>query len=198
MTDSILLEDGEWEGLPTPLSSGMVIAFNSAQHDFTLCSKGVSAANPKGYPISTNISLFNKMGDVVLHISIRRARNAVLFNAQAKESVLDGWGQPESIPLSMVNPSPLTTGLTILVCDRGDKYQILFNLTTVHYFTKRFPGPATAVFYLDKSNGKPTSTLSNSLTVHVRKIDTLPIHEKGPINSGKYVYVLQNCEIHTL
>ena len=198
MPDPILLDDGEWEGLPTPLSPGMVIAFNSTQHDLSLCSKGVSAANPKGYPIATNILLLNKTGDVVLQISIRRARNAVLFNAQAKESLLDGWGQSESIPLSMVNPSPLTSGLTISVCDRGDKYQILFNLSTVHYFAKRFPGPATSVVYLDKSNGKPTLTLSDSLTVHVRKIDTLPAHERGPIESGKYVHVLQNCEIHNL
>lgn len=182
------------KNLPTRLSSGMVIAFNSAGCNLAPCSKGASAANPEDYPIETNIQLFNKIEDVVLEISIRRAQNAVLFNAQAKESVLDGWGRPESIPLNIVNPSPLTSGLTILVCDRGDKYQILFNLSTVHYFTKRFPGPATSVKYKDQFAGLPTSTLSYWLKVYVRKIHTLPAHEREPIESGKYVYVVQISE----
>jgi len=187
--------------LPDPFSSGfnaMLIAFHSAQQDLALCSQGASTANPKGYPIETNIRLYNDKGDVILEISIRRAQNAVVFNAQAKESVLDGWGQPESIPLSMFNPSPSTSGLTILVCDRGDKYQILFNLSTVHYFVKRFRGPATSVEYLDKSHGKPTSTLSQTLTVNVQRIDALPAHERRPIDSGKYVHVLQIFGTHSL
>lgn len=198
MPDPIQLDAGQWERLPIPLSTGMVVAFNSAQHDLTLCSKGISAANPKGHPIATDIRLLNKTADVVLQISIRRAQNAVVFNAQARESLLDGWGQPESIPLNIVNPSPLTSGLTISVCDRGDKYQILFNLTTVHYFAKRFLGPATSVEYLDKSFGNSTPTLSEELTVDVRKIDTLPAHERGPIDSGKYVHFLQNFGTHRL
>ena len=191
---------GEWMDLRPPLSSGMVIALHSAEQYLALCSKG----NPKGYQIETNIQLLNSTEDVVLEISIRRAENAVLFNAQAKESVLDGWGQPESIPLSMVNPSPSTSGLTILVCDRGDKYQILFNLSTVHYFTKRFSGPATSVKYLDRSHisvvsyGKVTATLSQALRVSVRKINALPAHERGPIDSGKYVHVLQISGTHSL
>jgi hypothetical protein len=197
------LNAGQRMSLRTPLSTGMVIALHSAEQDLALCSKGVSAANPKGYLIETKIQLHNMttagyIGDIVLEISIRRAENAVLFNAQAKESVLDGWGQPESIPLSMVNPSPSTSGLTILVCDRGDKYQILFNLSTVHYFTKRFPGPATWVTYLDMSYGKVTETLSETLTVNVRKIKALPAHERGPIESGKYVHVLQISGTHSL
>jgi len=196
MSDSITLNAGYWMNLPIPLSTGMVIAFHSAQQDLAPCSKGASAANPNGHPIETNIQLCNTKvgrdtGHILLEISIRRAENAVLFNAQAKESVLDGWGQPESIPLSMVNPSPSTSGLTILVCDRGDKYQILFNLSTVHYFAKRFPGPTTSVLYLDESNGKPTSTLSETLKVNVRKINALPAHERGPIDSGKCVHLLQ-------
>lgn len=181
----IHLEDGEGAYLRTHLFKGMVVAFHAAQHNLAPCPRGPSTDNPKGYPIETDIHLLNKIGDVVLKISIRRAQNAVLFNAQAKESLLDGWGRPESIPLNIVNPSPPTSGLTISVCDRGDKYQILFNLSTVHYFAKRFPGPATLVFYDDKSCGKPTPTLWNTLTVHFRTIGLLPGHQKGPIESGQ-------------
>ena len=153
--------------LETPLSTGMVVALSSGHHDFTPCSDVANSANPKGHRIETNINLENKAGDVVLQISIRRAQNVVLFNAKAKNSVLDGWGQPESVPMNLINPSPSTSGLTILVCDRGDKYQILFNLTTVHYFVKRREGAACLVKYEDKSCDKPTPTLSPTLLVSV-------------------------------
>ena len=185
------LTDGQWLVLQTPLTAGMVVTLNSDKQDLSPCSKGASTANPKGGPIQTNIQLLNDEDDVVLEISIRREQNSVLFNAQAKQSALDGWGQPESIPLSVINPSPSTSGLTILVCDRKDKYQILFNLTTVHYFAKRLPGPATSVQYVNRSPGNPTLALSVTLKVDVRKIDSLPAHEKGPINSGRYAHVPQ-------
>jgi len=180
--------------LKSHLCTEMVIALRSDLQDFTPCSNVANSANPKGHPIETEINLENKTGDVVLQISIRRSQNAVVFNAQVKQSLLDGWGQPESVPLNVINPSPSTSGLTILVCDRGDKYQILFNLTTVHYFAKRMYGPVSSLTYQDKSCGKPTPTLSAELKVHVRDLDDLPSHERGPINSGKHVHILEFAE----
>jgi len=103
------LSNGEWLGLTTPLTAGMVIIINSDEQDLSPFPNGPGAAKPKG-PIETNIQLLNDAKDVVLEISIRRAQNAVLFNSRAKESALDGWGQPESIPLSVVGPPPRPQG----------------------------------------------------------------------------------------
>jgi hypothetical protein len=76
------------------------------------------------------------------------------------------------------------------VHDCGTQYQVLFNLTTVHYFHKRFPTTSAVkkVTYLQESRA---ATLSRSLKVSVYKLTFLSAEEKLAIKTGRQVQVLR-------
>lgn len=175
MADTLKLGDTIF--LKTPLQMGMVIAFKSEHFDLT-------SSSDLG---STKLQLWNEDNDIVLQILIQRRPNMVLFmlNACRQLSLLDGWGKAEEIRNVASSWSP-TSNFTISVHDCGDQYQVLFNLTTVHYFHKRFSitSTATKVTYLQESGA---GTLSQSLKVSVYKVTSLPSEEKLAIQTGRQV-----------
>lgn len=171
------LEVGESIHLQTPLTKGMVLAFKSRRLDLT--APKYESMDP------TRLQLWNKAGEIILQISIYTKRNEVSFNSRTLVSLLDGWGERETIhnvATSFQSPSRFT----ISVHDCGDKYQIIFNLTTVHFFQKRFSinSKATKVAYRQGSDYHSATTLSPSLQVSVYNSDSLPNWEKKAIQLG--------------
>jgi len=101
---------------------------------------------------ATNLDLYNDHNDILLRITIRRGHNKVFFNDRANKSLVDGWGQEQSVDLNPVDISRWRRfGVTISVHDcstqSSERYQILFDLSTVYIFDKRFLGPAIKVVY---------------------------------------------------
>lgn len=170
------LELGGTIFLKTPLQMGMVIAFKSEHLDLTPSDLG-----------PTKLQLWNENNDIVLQILIQRRPNMVPFmlNACRQMSPVDGWGEAEEIRNVASSWSP-AANFTISVHDRGDQYQVLFNLTTVHYFHKRFSmsSTATKVTYLQEYGAR---TLSRLLKASVFKVASLPSKEKLAIQTGRQV-----------
>ena len=173
-------------------SAGMVIAFISTQLDLMT---SIMTSDSR-----INLDLCNMENDVILHIMFLRGKNMVFFNDHMDKSLLDGWGQQQSVKLSQVNVDRWNClGVTISVHDCStpskEQYQILFDLTMMYYFNKRFPGPMINInysFYPSDSNfllpeDEPLRILSKSLKVVTCNLDDLPIMQKQAIKSGGWV-----------
>jgi len=176
MTDTLKM--GVCMRLQTPLTRGMVLAFKFGRLDLTT-PKSESVADP------TMLQLWNEAGDIVLQVEIYTKRNEVAFNSHAQMSLLDGWGERETVH-NIATSFQSTSRFTISVQDCGDTYQVLFNLTTIHFFQKRISinSPATKVSYQQGSDSHSTTALSPSLQVIVYNVDSLPTEEKKAIRLG--------------
>ncbi|KIM47202.1 hypothetical protein M413DRAFT_23445 [Hebeloma cylindrosporum] len=171
------LEVGGSIRLKSPLTKGMILALKSRRLD-------LSAPKHKSTD-PMKLQLWNKAGEIVLQILIYSKENMVSFNSRTQVSLLDGWGERETI-FHIATSFQSTSRFTISVHDCGDKYQILFNLTTVHFFQKRFSinSSATKVTYRQGSGNDSPTTLSPSLQVSVYSSDALPTVEKKAIQLG--------------
>ena len=107
---------------------------------------------------NTSINFYNEEGDNLLHISFRRVRNQIVFNSRLVSS---DWGQEEKVALSGIF---LRDDTYIVVYDHGDRYQILIDGRTVHYFTKRKRGDGIEVGYLI-NDGMKYPIFSHTLVV---------------------------------
>ena len=180
--------------LPLNLSPGMVVALKSTR--FGRAGNNSNPSSPHG--TRTNLDLRNVNNDILLRITLLASKNEVVFNDRADISLLDGWGEAQSVKLSQVDVDRwMRLGFTISVHDCStpskDQYQILFDLTTIYYFDKRFPGPAINIIH---STQLPTgwdghlyessdwSLLSDPLEVFIYNLDDLPHMEKQAIKSG--------------
>jgi hypothetical protein len=166
-------------------SAGMIIAFKSTRFDLHLQLAPTVGATRS----ATHLDLFNIKNDIILRITIRNGQNKVFFNDRADKSLLDGWGQEQSVDLSPVDVERWKrSGVTISVHDPSprtrskERYQILFDLTTVFYFDKRFPEPAIKMGY---SVVTEYHQLSDPLKVFCYELDDLPLAERQAIESGK-------------
>jgi hypothetical protein len=177
--------------LPLRLSPGRIVALNSAKFDLTVPNDWASVS-PR-----MDLDLWNINNDLILRITILRGTNKVFFNDRADKSLLDGWGQEQSVELSQVDVDKWQLlGVTISVHDCStrskEQYQILFDLTTMFFFDKRFPGPPIKIEYSSQRSPDDTSDseqpahgiLSDPLKVLIYNIDDLPLVEKQAINSG--------------
>ncbi|KAA8893847.1 galectin [Sphaerosporella brunnea] len=125
-----------------------IIVFHSAILDLNPSKTGTSEID------NTAINL--KHGnDILLHISIRRKENAVVFNSKTANG---NWGAEERIVLKGAFSGPNTT---ITVYNHGDRFQILFDYHTVHYYNKRIQANADNVSY--NRNPDQTPPFSNPL-----------------------------------
>ena len=181
---SIYLRKGNEQRLN--LSEGMIVAFKSTAFD--LAQLGVFK---KGAP-ETYLDLYNGSDDILLSIMIRRGQNKVFFNDRASKSLVGGWGQVESVDLSAMDVERWKhSGVTISVHDCStrsqQRYQILFDLVTIYYFDKRFPGPATKVTYSDRFTKSSRCQLSDPLKVFFYDLADLAAEERQTIVSGRYV-----------
>jgi len=106
--------------------------------------------------INTAVNLKNE-GDILLHVSIRCGEKVIVFNSK---TATGNWGpeERESLENRFVGPDT-----TITVYDHGDRYQILFDYHTVHYYLKRIHKNATSVSYT--VNQDKTSPFSDPLGV---------------------------------
>lgn len=146
-------------GHPTPLNrpfiSGSIIYFLSNSYNGVPDSK-VSHDN-------SSVNLING-DDVLLHISIRRKENRIIFNTYRNGA----WDQNyQQIGLQSVLSGP---GATIKVAATNDAYHISFdenprNRGNVHTYKKRINANATAVDYW--ANAGQTRVFSNPLIVQV-------------------------------
>ena len=170
--------------LPVNLSAGMIIAFKSRRFDLTTTGGGLKRGS------QAILNLYNESNDIVLCISIRRGKNKVFFNDFARKSLVDGWGQEQSVDLSPTDIEKWQrSGVTISVhdCSTGfeQRYQIMFDLTTMCYFDKQFPGPAIKVLYRESPVDTSRPHLSDPMKVVVHLLKDLPPKERQAIVSGR-------------
>jgi hypothetical protein len=170
--------------LPLNLSTGMIIAFKSRQFDLT-----TTGGASKGGAQAT-LDLYNEQNDIVLRIKFRRGKNQVFFNYFARKSLVDGWGQSRTVDLSPVDIKRWQcSGVTISVHDcstRSDqRYQILFDLTTLCYFDRHFPGPVIKAIYRETPGDTSRPHLSDPLKVTTYRLTDLSPKERQAIVSGK-------------
>jgi hypothetical protein len=174
-------------------SSGIIIAFKSTKFDLTVPSDNARVSvSPR-----MDLDLCNINNDIILRITILRGINKVFFNDHANKSLLGGWGQEQSVELSQVDVDGWRrSGVTISVHDCStpskERYQILFDLTTICFFDKRFPGPPIKIEYSAQrspdgisDSGIPAhGVLSDPLKVFTYNLDDLPLVEKQAVKSG--------------
>jgi hypothetical protein len=106
---------------------------------------------------NTAFNLLDKAGDILLHISFRRPENAIVFNTCPKNG---GWGKEERVTLS---GTFIGADTTVTVYDHGNRYQILIDYHTVHYYEKRINQPTSCVSYTINENQTPP--FSNPIAV---------------------------------
>jgi len=169
-------------------TSGKIIAFKSTKFDLS-----------GSIEHETHLELYNQDNDILLRITIRRGRNKVFFNDRADKTLLDGWGSEKSVDLNPMDVNTWRSGVTISVHDCSshspERYQILFNLTTVFNFDKRFLGPAIKVVYRQELSDYAelwyNPQMSDPLKFFSYKLDDLPLEERKAIESGRSVDI---CE----
>ena len=170
--------------LPVNLSPGMIIAFKSSLFDLTTTRGALKGGS------QATLDLYNNKKDIILRIKICKGRNKVFFNDFARKNLVDGWGQEQSVDLSPTDIEKWQrSGVTISVHDCSthseQKYQILFDLTTVCYFDKHFPGPAIKASYREAPEDTSRPHLSNPVKVVVYLLKDLSPKETQAILSGR-------------
>jgi hypothetical protein len=168
--------------LKSKVSTGVIIALKSTEFDLADPQDGITHA--------THLDLYNRSNDIVLRITIRRGQNKVFFNDRADKSLSDGWGQEQSLDLSLADVDRWKrSGVTISVQDRSTpsekRFQVFFDLTTVYSFKKRFPGSATKLTYSLESPLYYQTPLSNPLKVLFYELNDLPFVERQAVESGR-------------
>ncbi|KAF8462400.1 concanavalin A-like lectin/glucanase domain-containing protein [Kalaharituber pfeilii] len=104
----------------------------------------------------SSLNLLNHSGDILLHISFRRQENAIVFNTRRNGN----WESEERVVLTSVTSGRVTN---VMVYDHGNRYQILIDGRTAHYFNKRYQEPAMQVHYW--RNPPPGLPLSDPIVV---------------------------------
>jgi len=136
--------------LSRPFAAGSLIEFLSSSFD------GVPDTNPA--TDNTSVNLVHG-SDTLLHISIRRGLNLIVFNTSRNGR----WDpNPQTTPLANVFSGP---GATIRVIATNTSYQISFDGSpVVHTYHKRINANATAISYLIQNDRR---VFSNPLIVDV-------------------------------
>lgn len=165
--------------LKSQLSTGMIIVLKSTQFNLEDLQDGMVHA--------THLDLYNRHNDIVLRITIRRGQKKVFFNDRADKSLSNGWGQEQSLDLSLADVDRWKhSGVTISVQDRSTpsekRFQVFFDLTTVYSFNKRFPGSPTKLVY-STTDPYYRRQLSTPLKVFFYKLDDLPLVERQAVES---------------
>ncbi|EDR05834.1 galectin [Laccaria bicolor S238N-H82] len=98
---------------------------------------------------NTSVNIMSAADDYLLHINIsfRRAQKAIVFNSKRANR---SWGPEERVTLEGLFLNGLHT--TITVYDHGDRFQVLIDYKTIHYYVKRFHKNGAAVLYKYNTN----------------------------------------------
>ncbi|KAF8465081.1 concanavalin A-like lectin/glucanase domain-containing protein [Kalaharituber pfeilii] len=103
-----------------------IIIFQSPSVDFRTTNAGTA-----GTMDCSNLNLLNHSDDIILHMSFSRQENTIVFNTRRNGK----WESEEREVLTGVASGGVTN---VMVYDHGDRFQILIDGRTVHYFTKRY------------------------------------------------------------
>jgi len=128
----------------------------------------------------TDISLYNSVDELILLISIRRQEGVIVFNSRASRTLHHGWGPEETVKIAGYR-ADISRSDRILVYDLGDKFQVIFGLTTIYYFAKRFRDgtPKKASYSVVIENGSDINLLlSMAIFLSVFNLSDLPAYEK--------------------
>ncbi|EYE94763.1 Galectin-3 [Aspergillus ruber CBS 135680] len=136
--------------LDSPLKRDSLVLLHSRQLNLR--------PEPEVYIDNTNVNFYNDEGDNLLHISFRRVEKEIVFNSGP---VGGDWGDEERVDLPGVF---FRDDSYVIVYDHGDRYQILIDGRTVHYFTKRQGGEGTSVGY-SVNDGTVSPIFSSTLGV---------------------------------
>ena len=101
-----------------------------------------------GLDLPFDLKLFNKTGDMLLHISFSTTR--MTFKDYARRSLGDGQGKQQTVDLNFNGSVTYWETVSIhhyLTDSEFERYQILLDGRTVYHFDKRLPGPATKISY---------------------------------------------------
>jgi hypothetical protein len=170
------------------LSAGMIIAFQSSRFDLKTTG-AFKLFQSKGEAQAT-LDLYNTNNDIILRIKFRRGKKKVFLNDFARPSLADGWGPERSVDLSPAYIEKWQRlGVTISVHDCSthskQQYQILFDLNTVCYFDKQFPGPAIKAIYREALEDTSLPLLSDPLNVTTYQLSDLSQNERKAIVHGR-------------
>ena len=174
--------------IPLNLSAGMILAFKSSRFDLTTA--GAFKRFQSKREAQATLDLYNTNNDIILRIKICSGKQKVFFNDFARTSLVDGWGAEKSVDLSPADIEKWQrSGVTISVHDCSthskQQYQILFDLTTVCYFDKQFPGPATKAIYQEAPEDTSLPRLSDPLKVTTYLLNALPQKDRKAIEYGR-------------
>jgi len=133
----------------------------------------------------TDISLYSSRDELILHMSIRRLQGVIIFNTRASRAVHHGWGPEEVVQLEGYR-SEISRSERILVYDLGDRFQIIFGLTTIYYFIKRFSNGTPVKMSYSATAQYATEgnlLLSKVIFISVFNPSDLPLYEKEIIEA---------------
>ncbi|KIM47275.1 hypothetical protein M413DRAFT_423029 [Hebeloma cylindrosporum] len=128
----------------------------------------------------TDIGLYNSVDELILLISIRRQEGVLAFNSRASRNLHHGWGPEETVKIAEYR-GEISRSDRILVYDLGEKFQVIFGLTTVYYFAKRFKDgtPKKASYKSTVADENPINfLLSRDIFISVFNLSDLPAYEK--------------------
>lgn len=136
--------------LQYPLSEGRAVNFSSTSLD------GVPDKSAPEYD-NSSVNIL-KGPDALLHVSIRRRENRIVFNTRTGTS----FGKEEEIKLEGVFSGPYPS---ITVVDKKDTYDIYFDNRLLKTYTKRIKGDGTSISYNVNPDQRPV--FSNPITAEV-------------------------------
>jgi hypothetical protein len=127
------------ETIPLKFTSGTILVLKPASGKLP---------GPGSFDLPFDLKLFNKTGDMLLHISFSTTR--MTFKDYARRSLGDGEGKQQTVVMKFNQSVTYWETVSIhhyLTDSEFERYQILLNGRTVYHFDKRLPGPATKISY---------------------------------------------------
>ena len=111
---------------------------------------------------NTAINFMNNLGDILVHVSIRRLEDTVVLNSRTASGP---WGNEERFPGLKRAFGPNLDSAKIVVRDIGTQYQVYTNGNYLGTYDKRIGGEAITASYA--INSGQDSALSNPVQVGV-------------------------------
>lgn len=107
----------------------------------------------------TQISITDDQDDTLLHLSIRRRQDEIIFNSK-----IDGsWGAEEIIDLG--NRFRVDEGATILIHDQGEGYEVWIDWVHAIWFAKRVQDRTPKAIWYGLGDENGTSVLDDEIEV---------------------------------
>jgi hypothetical protein len=149
-----------------PLTVGSFVVFYSSSLDM------LPDVNPKVDIDNTSFNILTADGDYLLHISLRRRENAIVFNSRTASG---GWGDEERVVLEGIFDSQQTKA-AVAVRIHETSFAIYFDGKLRKSYNKRIIKDAQGAAYACNSQ----SVFSNPVTVAVANVNDPEPPASGP------------------